>query len=293
MRVAVTGSSGLIGRALVARLQARGDEVVRLRRGGDGPDTWDPASGSVAPGALEGVAAVVHLAGAPVAGRRWNAGYKSEILRSRVEGTSTVARAAAGAGVGVMVSASAVGWYGADRGDEPLEETSSGGDDFLGRVCREWEAATGPASEAGVRVANVRTGIVLSAAGGALSPQLPLFRVGLGARLGSGRQWTSWIGIEDEVGGILHVLDTDLAGPVNLTAPEPVTNAEFTRTLASVLHRPAFLAVPAAVIRLALGREMADETLLAGQRVLPSRLTSSGYRFAHPDLRGALGAVLG
>ena len=192
----------------------------------------------------------------------------------------------------VMVSGSAVGIYG-DRGEETLTEDSSLGDGFLADVCKEWEAATGPARQAGIRVVNIRSGIVLSPAGGALGRQLPFFKLGVGGRLGSGRQYTSWISIDDEVGGIVHALETDaLDGPVNLTAPEPVRNADFTRALGRALGRPAVVPVPKMALAVVLGSELADE-LLGGQRVLPSRLAASGYRFAHPELDGALRHVLG
>jgi uncharacterized protein (TIGR01777 family) len=296
VRVAVSGSSGLIGTALCRALVGRGDEVVRLVRRPPGPGeaAWDPAAGRVDEGALAGTDAVVNLAGAGIGDRRWTPGRRRELVASRVDATSVLARALAAAGERprVLVNASAVGVYG-DRGDELLDETSAPGSGFLADLCRRWEQATAPAAEAGVRVLCVRSGIVLSAAGGALGRQLSLFRLGLGARLGSGRQWVSWISIQDEVGVLLHVLDhDDLHGPVNAVAPGAVTNRQLTAALGRVLRRPAVLAVPAPLLRAALGRELADEALLASQRVRPAVLERSGYRFAHPDLDGALEALL-
>jgi uncharacterized protein (TIGR01777 family) len=296
VRVAVSGSSGLIGTALCRALVGRGDEVVRLVRRPPGPGeaAWDPAAGRVDEGALAGADAVVNLAGAGIGDRRWTPGRRRELVASRVDATSVLARALAAAGERprVLVNASAVGVYG-DRGDELLDETSAPGSGFLADLCGRWEQATAPAAEAGVRVLCMRSGIVLSAAGGALGRQLPLFRLGLGARLGSGRQWVSWISIQDEVGALLHVLDhDDLHGPVNAVAPGAVTNRQLTAALGRVLRRPAVLAVPAPLLRAALGRELADEALLASQRVRPAVLERSGYRFAHPDLDGALEALL-
>ncbi|MDQ1436936.1 MAG: uncharacterized protein QOK43_565 [Acidimicrobiaceae bacterium] len=291
MRVLVTGSHGLIGTALVAALEADGDEVVRLSRG----HQWEPESGTFDESALEGVDAVVHLAGEGIGEHRWSDGHKAKVLDSRVKGTTALATAAARRAdqLRAFVSASAVGYYG-DRGDEPLTEDSTPGQGFLADVCRQWEAATGPASKAGVRTVLVRSGIVLSPKGGALAKQLTPFRLGAGGRLGNGRQWQSWIAIDDEVGAIRHALDNEaVEGPLNATAPNPVTNAEFTKALGKVLGRPAVLAVPAAALRTMFGRGMADEMLLAGQRVLPAKLEATGYQFRHPTLDAALRAVLG
>jgi uncharacterized protein (TIGR01777 family) len=296
--IAVSGASGLIGTALVGELTRRGHHVTRMvrREAGPGEISWDPALGRLNPGDLEGIDGVVHLAGENV-GVRWTGRRKARIRQSRVKGTrllsETLARTQAGPRV--LVSASAVGIYG-DRGDQVLTEASKGGDpshDFLVSVARDWEAAADPARAAGIRVAHSRFGIVLSPRGGALKKMLLPFRLGLGGRLGDGSQWISWISIDDAVGAILHALSTDtLRGPVNATAPEPVTNRDFTRTLGRVLGRPTPFVMPAVALRLALG-EMARGTLLASARVLPSRLLESGYRFRHPDLESALRHVLG
>jgi hypothetical protein len=292
----VTGSHGLIGSALVARLEARGDEVVRLVRGPAGPAEarWDPLAGTVDTAALAGVGAVVHLAGAGVGDHRWSASYRRAITDSRVAGTATLARALAGmpAPPAVLLSGSAVGYYGV-RGDEELTEDSSPGAGFLAEVCARWEEAAAPASAAGIRVVSLRFGIVLSAAGGALKPQLPLFRLGLGARLGSGRQQFSWVTRRDAIGALEFLLArTDLSGACNITSPAPATNREFTRALARALHRPALLAVPAPVLRAVAGRDMATEFFLASQRVLPQRLSGAGFTFADAELPGALVTAL-
>jgi uncharacterized protein len=297
MKLAVAGSRGLIGSALVPALEEAGHTVVRLVRGSTmtGDAGWDPAAGVLDPTLLEGIDAAVNLAGEGVAEKRWTPEQKKRILDSRVSSTDLLARRLAGLDPkpSVFVSASAIGFYG-DRGDEELTEQSSGGAGFLADVVRQWEAATAPAEEAGIRVVHIRTGIVLSAKGGALNKQLPLFRLGVGGRLGSGRQYQSWISIDDEIGAILHALTSrTISGPVNLTAPEPVTNREFTTTLSAQLRRPALIAVPRFALSLALGGQLADEVLLAGQRVLPAVLRSSDYRFRHPGLKAALAAVLG
>jgi len=281
MRIAITGSHGLIGSALLTRLEGEGHTVVRLARG-----AFDPAG-------LEGVDAIVHLAGAGIGDHRWSDSYKAEILGSRVQGTTALAKTIHDlqSKPRVLLSGSAVGWYG-PRGDEVLDETSTSGTGFLADVCRQWEAATAPAEAAGVRTVHLRTGVVLSAKGGALRKQLPLFRLGLGGRFGTGKQWQSWISIDDEVGAIVHLLTADVEGPVNLTAPNPVTAAEFAGTLGSVLRRPSFLPVPSFGPRLLLGREAADELLFSGQRAVPTKLTASGYSFAYPELAGALAALV-
>ena len=297
MDVAVTGASGLIGRALVQRLEDLGHGVRRVvRSGGGGPDEvrWDPMVGMIDSAALAGVDAVVNLAGEGIGDHRWTAAHKQRVRASRVTGTTVLAEAMARLDPrpSVLVNGSAVGFYG-DRGDEELTEVSGPGTGFLPEVVQAWEAATRPAAQAGIRTACCRTGIVLSADGGALAKQLPLFKFGLGGRLGSGRQWLPWVGIDDEVGAIVHLLTADVEGPVNVTAPSPVTNAEFTKVLGRVLGRPTFFAVPAFGPRLLLGRELADELLFSSARVVPDCLRSSGYRFAHPELEGALRAVLG
>lgn len=298
MNVLVTGSHGLVGTALVPALQLGGHNVRRAVRGGPGQASgrdvaWDIPSRSIDTKALRGVDLVVHLAGEGVAARRWSAAHKERVRGSRVDGTRLLAEALADMirPPRVLVSASAVGYYG-DRGDEELTEDSEPGDDFLGEVCQAWEEATEPAEHAGIRVVHLRTGIVQSARGGALRKQLPLFRVGLGGRLGSGEQWVSWISLHDEVGVILHALRSeDLAGPVNATAPHPVTNAELTKALARAVHRPARLPVPRMALRVALGAEMAA-SLLASQRVLPARLDAHGYSFRHPTIAEGLAAAL-
>jgi len=296
MQVLVTGSSGLIGSALRERLQADGHRVVRLVRGpAREPDqvSWNPAGDEIDAAALEGVDAAVNLAGAGIGDHRWSEAYKREIVESRTRSTELLATTLAGLErkPAVLLSGSAIGYYG-DRGDEVLDETSPPGDDFLARVCQAWEAASAPAADAGIRVALLRTGIVLSPRGGALAKQLPLFKAFLGGRFGSGRQWQSWISIDDEVGAITYLLTHDVSGPVNLVSPAPVTNADFARTLGRVLERPSALPVPAFGPKLLLGAELAEAMLFASQRVVPRALTASGYTFVHPELEGALRALL-
>lgn len=296
MRVAVTGARGLIGSALTAHLVARGHEVVPIVRGAPaaGEIRWDPAALELSGDALRGVDAVVHLAGAGIGDHRWSEGYKREIQQSRLLGTDTLARAVAQMAEppAVLLSASAVGYYG-DRGDEVLTEESKPGQGFLAELCVRWEAATAPASAAGVRVVHLRTGVVLSAAGGALKAQLPIFRAGLGARLGSGKQHLSWITRRDAVAALDFLLHHDeVAGPVNVTGPDPVTNAAFTKALAGALHRPSAFAAPEFALRLALGGERSSEMLLVSQRVIPQRLLDDGFTFADPQLAGALGTAL-
>jgi len=296
--VLVTGSTGLIGSALVPALVASGHRPVRLVRDGAGPapDTlrWDPDAGSIDAARLAGLDAVVHLAGEAIGSRRWSESQKRRILESRTKGTGLLARTLAGLATppSVLISASAVGYYG-DRGDEVLTEESPPGDDFLARVCAQWEAATAPASAAGIRVVVLRTGIVLSSVGGVLERMLRPFRLGVGGRIGSGRQYMSWIGVDDEVGAIVHALEhATLAGPVDATAPTPVTNAEFTATLGRVLRRPAVLPTPLLPLKLRYGGELVQHLLVGGQRVLPARLEADGYRFAHSTLEPALRALL-
>ncbi len=300
MHVLVSGASGLIGTALSDHLTHAGHRVTRLVRGGpveEGTVRWDPARGTLDAAGLAAAGpldAAVHLAGAGIGDHRWNATRKRAILDSRTSSTELLARTLAGLDPApeVLVSASAVGVYG-DRGDEVLTEASSPGTGFLAEVCRAWEAAAAPASEAGIRTVLLRTGIVLARGGGALAKQLPLFRMGLGGRIGDGTQYRSWITLEDEVAAVVHSLgDRQLAGPVNATAPHPATDAELARALGAALHRPAVLPVPAAALRLALGAEMAQELLLSGQRVLPARLGAAGFTFAQPELEGALRSVV-
>jgi hypothetical protein len=299
MDVVVSGSTGFIGSAVVDELRRGGDRAIRLVRPAsapvDGPSVaWDVDAGSMDATGLEGVDAVIHLAGAGIGDRRWNAAHKRAVLESRVRGTELLARSLAGLArpPRVLVSASAVGYYG-DRGDEVLTEQSTPGRGFLADVCRAWEAAAAPAAEAGIRVVHPRTGIVLARHGGVLPRMLLPFRFGAGGRVGSGRQWMSWIALSDEVDALLHLVRAEeLVGGVNFTAPEPVTNADFAKAAGRALHRPAVLPAPAAALKLALGREMASELLLAGQRAVPARLEASGFKFRHPDLEGALAAVL-
>jgi uncharacterized protein (TIGR01777 family) len=296
MKIVISGASGLIGSALVPRLRGNGHDVVRLVRGTPSANEarWSPAAGELDPAVLEGCDAVIHLSGAGIGDKRWTDAYRHEILESRTASTALLARTIAGLArkPAVFLSGSAIGWYGA-RGDEVLDEQGSRGTGFLADVCVEWEAAAAPAAQAGVRTAQLRTGIVLSPKGGALRKLLPLFRIGVGGRFGSGRQWQSWISIDDEVGAIEHLLSAPVSGPVNLVAPHAVTNAEFTRVLASVLKRPAVVPVPAIGPRTLLGRDLADALLFTGQRVVPRALEASGYRFAHPTLDVALRHLLG
>ena len=297
MDVAITGSHGLVGRPLIQALRADGHRVLRLVRGEpEGADDvrWDPVVGTIDSGRLEGVDAVVHLAGAGIGDRRWTAARKELILDSRVRSTELLAGALAALDrpPAVLVSASAIGAYGS-RGDEPLTEASSRGTDFVAGVCERWEQSTQAAEAAGIRVVHVRSGIVLARGGGLLGRLLLPFRLGLGGRSGSGRQYLSWIAIDDEVGAIRHVLTSSVAGPVNLTAPRPVTNREFTAALGRAVHRPAVLPTPVWPLRLVYGPELVEHLLLGGQRVLPAALEQSGYRFAHSEIDGALGALLG
>ena len=322
MRVLVTGASGLIGTTLVARLEADGHQVTRLVRasapaaansphstdaihsthGSHGSHTtdavWHPDTGTIDTATLEGRGpfdGVVHLAGAGIGDRRWTAARKDLILTSRTQSTALLADTLTGLTIppGALISASAVGIYG-DRGDEEVTETSSTGVGFLAEVCRAWEAAAQPAVDAGIRTVFLRSGIVLARAGGVLAKQLPLFRVGLGGRLGPGTQYRSWITIDDEVGAILHALaNPELSGPVNATAPAPATDAAMARAIGTVLHRPTVAAVPSGALRIALGREMADQMILSGQRVLPAVLSATGYTFTHPELGDALRSQIG
>jgi uncharacterized protein len=296
MRVAISGASGLIGTALSRSLQDDGHEVRRLvRTDSEDPAAirWDPRSGSIDAAALDGVDAVVHLAGAGIGDKRWTAARKRLIRESRTKGTDLLARTLAGLDrpPKVLVSASGVHAYG-DGGDEVLTETSPRGEGFLAGVVEAWEQATEPAGAAGIRTAFARSGLVLSRRGGGLVPMLRLFRLGLGGRLGSGRQWMSWISLTDEVGALRFLLDEDgVSGPVNLTSPNPVTNRDFTAALGRALHRPTLLPVPRLGPRLVLG-ELADELLFCSLRVKPTVLAAAGYRYRHPELDGALQAVV-
>jgi uncharacterized protein (TIGR01777 family) len=292
MDVVVTGSSGLIGGALKGALERAGHRMVPMVRSAASGDAihWDPDRGEIDAGGLEGVGAVVHLAGEGIGARRWNAAHKAKVKASRTSGTSLLAGTLAKLNNApkVLVSGSAVGYYG-DRGDEVLTESSRPGSDFLADVCTAWEAAAAPAREAGIRVAHTRTGIVLSGRGGVLPRMIVPFRFGIGGKLGSGRQWMSWISLEDEVAAIVHLLGTDdLAGAFNLTSPNPVTNADMTKAIGAALHRPTLLPAPAFALKAALGPEMAEELLLVSQRALPTRLLDSGFTFAHPEVTEAL-----
>jgi len=299
MRIAVSGSTGLVGSEVVTVLAAGGHEVVRLVRRMPGPGEtsalrWDPAKREVDAAGLEGFGAVIHLAGENVGSGRWTAARKASIRDSRVNGTRLLCEALAGLArpPKTLVCASAIGIYG-DRGEESLSEDRPAGAGFLAEVCREWEAAAAPAAEKGIRVVHLRIGMVLSPKGGALPRMLPLFRAGLGGVIGSGRQYVSWVALDDLPLILLHALQCGfLRGPVNAVAPRPVTNREFTEALGKVLSRPTPLPVPAFALRIAVGREMADALLLASARVVPRRLEETGYRFRFPELGGALRHLL-
>jgi uncharacterized protein (TIGR01777 family) len=289
----------MLGSALRQALAERGDPTVQLVRrdpGSSGELRWDPSARKPVADSrpLEGIGAAIHLSGASVAGHRWTDAYKREMVASRVESTQTLASVLSSLRQPPLslVTASAAGFYG-DRGDERLDERSSPGSGFLADLCRDWEAASRPAVVAGIRVVHPRLGVVLGARAGALAKMLPLFRLGLGGPLGSGRQWMSWISLQDAVAALLFLVDTPaLSGPVNLTAPLPVTNSEFTQALSRAVHRPAVLPAPAFALRLALG-QMADEALLASARVYPARLINAGFQFAHPTVAEALSASVG
>lgn len=296
MDIAVTGASGLIGRALTRRLTDGGHRVLRLVRPGSsgGSDTavWDPVAGTIDAASLEGIDGVVHLAGEGIAEKKWTVEQQARILDSRVDGTTLLATTLAGLGSkpSVFLSGSAIGFYG-DTGDRPTDESGAAGSDFPARVCVAWEAAASPAVDAGIRTAFLRTGIVMSTEGGALAKQLPFFKLGLGGRAGSGRQYLSWITLRDEVRAIEFLLDADVSGPVNLNAPNPSTNSEFTKTLGRVLGRPTTI-LPMFGPRLLYGRELADSLLLTSQRIVPAVLAEAGFAFDDPELEGALRAVL-
>ena len=297
MNILITGSSGLVGSALIPALSAEGHRVSRLVRSkldmGIRDTYWDPSSKELYSPPLEGLDAVIHLAGESIASGRWTKARKERIQQSRVMGTRLLAMSLAKLAnpPKVLISASAIGYYG-DRGFEVLTEQSAPGTNFLSGVCRDWEAATAAAAEIGIRVANLRTGVVLSPNGGALARMLTPFRMGVGGIVGNGRQYMSWISIDDLLRVILYTLKMELLrGPVNAVAPKPVTNSEFTRILGAVLKRPTVLPMPTFAARLAFG-EMADELLLASARVLPMKLTASGFVFRHPDIETALTGLL-
>ncbi len=297
MRVAVTGSSGLIGSALVTRLEAAGHTVIRVVRRpttpGQGAITWDPDAGTIDRAGLEGIEAVIHLAGAGIGDKRWSDERKRVILESRTKGTALLAEALAGLEQkpAVLISGSAIGYYG-DRGDEVVTEQSRAGEGFLADICVQWEAAATPAIDAGIRVAFARTGIVLSGAGGALAKMLPLFRFGVGGPFGAGRDWWSWITLADEIDALVFLLDHDIEGPVNLTAPNAVRNKELAKTLGHVLSRPSLLPVPAFGPKLLLGGELAEALLFTSANVKPTVLEAAGYPFGADQLEAGLRSVL-
>jgi uncharacterized protein (TIGR01777 family) len=298
MDIAITGSTGLIGTQLAASLRADGHTVVPVVRTASQPGTlhWDPMSGSIERSGFEGIDAVVHLAGEPIAAGRWSAPQRDRIRDSRRIGTDLLARTLAELDrpPSTLVSGSAIGWYGS-RGDEVLTEASASGDDFLAEVCREWEGATAPAEAAGLRVVHLRTGIVLDPRGGALAAQLPIFRLGLGGKAGAGDQWLAWISLADEVRAIRFALDQpELSGPVNLSAPNPVTNEAFTRALGAQLRRPTFMRIPRLARHLPLGiGPLVDSLLFSSARVVPEVLVGAGFSFDHETLDAALADLLG
>lgn len=289
-RIAITGASGLIGSALVGHLKSEGHTVQRLvRRATVAPDEihWDPKTGFVDIEALRGVDAVIHLAGVGVGDKRWTKRYKSEILNSRLLGTTAIANAVAEVKPQVFISASAIGWYG-DSGNRAVVESDSVGNDFLAAVCREWEGAADLAGD--VRTVKLRTGLVLDPTGGALGRMLPLFRFGLGGKLGSGKQWWSWITLHDVVRAIIFALEHPIAGPVNLTTPNPVTNQEFTAALARAMNRPALFPAPAIALKIALGGFSSE--VLGSKKVMPSALSDAGFVWDYPHITNALTALI-
>ena len=285
-RIAVTGASGLIGTALVGYLKSQGHTVQRIvRRAAVSSEeiTWDPIAGTVDMDALAGVDAVIHLAGAGVSDKRWTKKYKSEILNSRLLGTTTIAKAVAIVKPQVFISASAIGWYG-ESGNRSVVESDRAGDDFLAAVCREWEAAADLAGD--VRTVKLRSGLVLDPTGGALGKMLPLFRFGLGGKLGNGKQWWSWITLHDQIRAITFLLENKVSGPVNVTSPNPVTNSEFTAGLARAMHRPALFPVPAIALKITLGGFSSE--ILGSKKVIPQTLTEAGFEFDYPHISSAL-----
>lgn len=289
-RIAVTGSSGLIGTALVGHLKSEGYTVQRLvRRASHAPDeiSWDPKNGTVDLEALAGVDAVIHLAGAGVGDKRWTKKYKSEILNSRLLGTTAIANAVAHVKPKVFISASAMGWYG-ETGNRAVTEKDRAGDDFLAAVCHEWENAADLAGD--VRTVKLRMGLILDPTGGALGKMLPPFRFGIGGRLGSGKQWWSWITLHDVIRAIIFALENPISGPINLTAPNPVTNQEFTSALARALHRPALFPVPSLALKLAFGGFSSE--MLGSKKIVPEVLTNAGFTFNYPHIGAALSALV-
>ena len=285
-RIAVTGASGLIGSALIGYLKSQGHTVQRLvRRAAVSSEeiNWDPIAGTVDMDALAGVDAVIHLAGAGVSDKRWTKKYKSEILNSRLLGTTTIAKAVAIVNPQVFISASAIGWYG-ESGNRAVVESDRVGDDFLAAVCHEWESAADLAGD--VRTVKLRTGLVLDPTGGALGKMLPIFRFGLGGKLSNGKQWWSWITLHDQIRAIAFLLENKISGPVNLTSPNPVTNSEFTAGLARAMHRPALFPVPAIALKIVLGGFSSE--VLGSKKVLPQALTEAGFTFDYPHISSAL-----
>lgn len=289
-RIAITGASGLIGTALVGYLKSEGHTVQRfVRRPVVAPDEiqWDPKTGFVDIEALRGVDAVIHLAGVGVGDKRWSKKYKAEILNSRLLGTTAIAHAVSEVKPQVFISASAIGWYG-ESGNRAVVESDRVGDDFLAAVCREWEAAADLAQR--VRTVKIRTGLVLDPTGGALGKMLPLFRLGLGGKLGNGKQWWSWITLHDVIRAISFLLENKIEGPVNLTTPNPVTNQEFTSALARAMHRPALFPAPAIGLKIALGGFSSE--ILGSKKVLPQELTNAGFTWDYPHITNALTALI-
>ena len=295
MKIIVTGASGLIGKPLVKNLRKHGHEVVQLvRRTAQANESqWNPATGQINASVIDGADAVIHLSGAGIGDRRWTPKYKQELLESRTKSTALLASTIANSAKkpSVFLSGSAIGIYG-PRGDEELTEQSSSGSSFLADICKQWEAAAKPAVDAGVRTVYLRTGIVLTPLGGALKKQLPLFKLGLGGKFGDGRAWQSWISLDDELAAIEYLLTANISGAANLTAPNPVTNAEFTNSMARTLKRLAILPIPKFGPKLLLGGELADALLFTGQRVMPIELQKSGFTFQHQTIDIALRALL-
>ena len=295
MKIIISGASGLIGKPLVKKLSLAGHEVVQLvrRTPNANESRWNPATGQIDASVIDGADAVIHLSGAGIGDRRWTTKYKQELVESRTKSTALLASTIANCAKkpSVFLSGSAIGIYG-PRGDEELTEQSSNGSSFLADICKQWEAAAKPAVDAGVRTVYLRTGIVLTPLGGALKKQLPLFKLGLGGKFGDGRAWQSWISLDDELAAIEHLLTAKVSGAVNLTAPNPVTNADFTTTLARTIKRLAILPIPKFGPQLLLGAELADALLFTGQRVMPAELLKSGFVFKHSTLEVALRALL-
>ena len=295
MKIIISGASGLIGKPLVKKLSLAGHEVVQLvrRTPNANESRWNPATGQIDASVIDGADAVIHLSGAGIGDRRWTTKYKQELVESRTKSTSLLASTIANCAKkpSVFLSGSAIGIYG-PRGDEELTEQSSNGSSFLADICKQWEAAAKPAVDAGVRTVYLRTGIVLTPLGGALKKQLPLFKLGLGGKFGDGRAWQSWISLDDELAAIEHLLTAKVSGAVNLTAPNPVTNADFTKTLARTIKRLAILPIPKFGPQILLGAELADALLFTGQRVMPAELLKSGFVFKHSTIEVALRALL-